>query len=74
MTETNGDSKNSIDSDTIAGLYEKLESASRKISDTVKTDLLPEFEKKAKQNPATTLLVAFISGFLLAIFMTSRRR
>ena len=39
------------------------------LSKSVKDDLLPEAEKKIKENAFTSLIISFFAGFILAILL-----
>jgi len=66
MTESDQKEK-----DPEENFYEKLEKLAKKLSSSVREDLVPEAEKKFKENPFLSLALSFLTGILVAFIITS---
>lgn len=52
--------------------YEKLERFAKTTNTSFKNEILPEIEKKAKQNPLLSVFISFCAGILVS-FLIGRR-
>ncbi|MFK7827998.1 MAG: hypothetical protein AB8G05_27865 [Oligoflexales bacterium] len=53
--------------------YERLEKFAKSTNDSFKSEILPEIEKKAKENPFMSMLLSFMAGALLCLFIGRRK-
>ena len=60
--------------DSPENFYEKLENLAKKLSSSVREDLVPEAEKKFKENPFLSMALSFLTGILVAFIITAGGR
>ena len=53
--------------------YERLEKFAKSTNESFKKEILPEIEKKAKENPLMSMFLSFLAGVLVCIFIGRRK-
>lgn len=74
MSEEDNNNKHgfNVNSEIIDGIYDKLENIIKNLNNSFKEDLVPEIEKKARQNPFLSILTAFLAGMITCFIMYPR--
>ena len=71
--KTNKGGKSERAEEYLNEFYERMEKFAKSTNESFKKEILPEIEKKAKENPLMSMFLSFLAGVLVCIFIGRRK-